>query len=130
MNKGFSLLGLVIFMIVVGIALPPLLLIAYNAVNNTVSDEIMLNATALASEVLEGIKAKPFGNISSSGPQAFGGSFNKYSHSVDVVYINPPNYDMDAGIETNYKRVQVNVTNSILPDIETNLVTIITNLNN
>jgi len=129
-NNGFSLIGLVIFLVVVGIALPPLLLLAYNAVNNSVSDEIMLNATTLATEQMENIKALPFGNIASSGSQVFTGSFNKYSYAVDVIYVNPPNYDVNAGTTTNYKRVQVNVTNSVLPDIQTNLVTIVANLDN
>lgn len=129
-NKGFSLVGLVIFMIVVGICLPPLLLTAYNAVNNSVSDEIMLNATSLANEEMEVIKAKTFQNIVSQGAQAFSSPFNKYSYSVNVIYISPPDYDVDAGTPTNYKRVQVNVTNSILPDIQTNLVTIVANLDN
>src|SRR3989338_1203663 len=106
-NSGFSLIGLVIFLVVVGIALPPLLLIAYNAVNNSVSDEIMLNATTLATEQMENIKAMSFGNIASSGSQAFTGSFNKYSYSVNVIYVSPPNYDVDAGTQTSYKRVQV-----------------------
>lgn len=90
----------------------------------------MLTEVALATEQMEKIKALPFANITSSDSQNFSGNFNKYSYSIGVVYVNPPNYDVNAGTATNYKRVQVNVTNSILPDIQTDLVTIVTHLDN
>lgn len=128
-NGGFSLIGLIIFMLVVGIALPPLLMIGYNAVENSIKEEIMLNSTSLAGEKMEDIKTLSFTNINSQSNQAFSGAFNRYNYSVSVNYVSSPNYDISVDpTQTNYKRVQVNISNNILPEITASLITIITSL--
>ncbi len=124
-NSGFSLIGLVIFMVVAGIALPPLLIIAYNSVQNSVATEVMLNSVNLANEKMEDLKTLSFTNlVNQTG--SFSGAFSQYSYSVTVYYVSPPNYDLSVNpTVTNYKRVVVVVTNNIVSEMQSNLVTLI-----
>ncbi len=125
-RNGFTLIGLIIFMVVVGIALPPLLMVAYNAVENSVAEEILLNSTNLANEVMDEIKIMVFSNIVSQSNQAFTGNFSNYSYDLTVYYVSSPNYDTDAGTTTKYKHVNIVVHNNIISAITSELTTIIT----
>ena len=128
MNKkqGITLLELILFMIIVGIALPPLLMVASIAVQNTITEEIILKTTNLAEEKMEEIKALSFDDITDSSGQ-FNGPFQDYSFSISVGCISPPDYENthSCNITDNYKRVTVTVSNSIIPEIDSSLVTII-----
>jgi type II secretory pathway pseudopilin PulG len=127
-ERGITLVGLIIFLVVIGIALPPLLMIAYNSVENSVNNEMMLNSTSLAAEKMDDLKTLSFANLANTAG-SFTATFSQYSFSVSVNYVSPPNYDTSVNpTQTNYKRVEVTVNNNTLPDINAHLVTVITNL--
>jgi len=126
MNKGVTLIELILFIVVIGIALPPLLILSSQAVYNSLVEEIRFTSVSLANEVIEGIKGKSFKNIVSEGPIYFSENFSKYSYTITVSYVNP---DLtETAIPTNYKRITVTISNDIIPEIKTSITTIITNL--
>ncbi|MCM8784372.1 MAG: type II secretion system GspH family protein [Candidatus Omnitrophica bacterium] len=127
MNRGVTLLELVVFIIVAGIALPPLLMVASQAVHNAVVNEIILTSTGLAEGKMEEIKLLNFDNVGDS-LGTFSSPFGNYSFSVSVGCVTSSNYDNPQTCQPtdNYKRVAVTVSNSIIPQIDSTLVTIIT----
>ncbi|MCM8778346.1 MAG: hypothetical protein NC898_03780 [Candidatus Omnitrophica bacterium] len=123
-DRGVTLLELILFILVVGIAIPPLLVVASHAVYNTVANEIILKSTSLAEEKMEEIKSLNFDEIVTVSGN-FDTPFQDYIFSINVYCVRPPDYETQANCG-DYKRVEVLVNNSVIPEIESTLVTIIT----
>lgn len=125
-ERGITLIELILFMLVVAIALPPLLIAASQAVHNTVVSEIIFHTVNLAEEKMEEIKSLGFEEIvNHSG--TLESPFEAYNFSVSVSCVTPPDYETTYTCDTtdDYKRVTVTVSNSIIPEIESTLVSII-----
>lgn len=126
-TRGVTLLELVAFLIVAGIALPPLLMVASQAVYNAIVNEITITSVGLTEEKIEEIKSLSFNNVvDSSG--TFSSPFQRYSFSISVGCVTSNNYDnpQTCQITDNYKHVTVTVNNSIIPEVNSTLTTIIT----
>ncbi len=139
---GFTLIEVIIFLVLAGIILPLIFIPFMTGLKSYSTPEVVSTATFLGEELMEEIKSKGFDENPASptdpgilGPEAgetrstyndvddYDGltetpsGFNGYSRSVTVFYVSANNLDANAGVITSFKRIQVTVTNSQIPDV-------------
>ncbi len=124
--KGFTLVETLISIVVIGIAFLGLAAVFTGVFTNAVRDEGMTIATMLAKGEMERVIGLSFSEVDDEhrdDPVTFGGDFSNYFWQVridavpETIAVNPE--------KTEYKQVEVRVTNAIVGDIS--LKTIITN---
>ncbi|HHT9127072.1 MAG TPA: type IV pilus modification PilV family protein [Candidatus Brocadiia bacterium] len=138
---GFTLIEVIIFLVLAGIILPLIFIPFMTGLKSYSTPEVVSTATFLGEELMEEIKSKGFDENPASptdpanlGPEGESRSqyddvddydgltetssgFGNYSRSVTVFYVSADNLDADAGAITNFKRIQVTVTNSQIPNV-------------
>lgn len=110
MNKGFTLLELVIAIVLIGIILPlimnPLLVLT---VKGAGSDNIRVAGT-IAEAKLEHLAGLPFDQVVSQATQNVEAPYSDYRQAVHVDYVQGPfSLDTSSSTETDYKRVKIAV---------------------
>lgn len=151
-KRAFSLVELVLVIVVSGIAIPGVVFTFYELSRKSTYDEAMTTATMLAEGELERIIQQGFGadrtgeptednpgsfddsinSIPGTNPPEYG--FHGYSWYLVVHYVNSDNLDPDdlhlpdQRVATEYKRVEVRVTNNVIGSGKfVSLKTIVTN---
>ncbi len=139
---GFTLIEVIIFLVLAGIILPLIFIPFMAGLKSYSTPEVVSTATFLGEELMEEIKGKGFDENPASptdpgslGPEAgetrstyndvddYDGlvetpsGFSGYSRSVTVFYVASGALDTNAGAITNFKRIQVTVTNSQIPNV-------------
>jgi type II secretory pathway pseudopilin PulG len=137
-KKAFSLIELVLVIVVTGIAIPGIVLTFYELSRKSYNDETVVTATMLAEGELERIVQKGFaaaatGEPTSSSPASFDDSINSipgtdplqygfhgYSWYLVAYYVDGDSasanaLDTEVVGPTEYKRLEVRVTNNLLP---------------
>lgn len=125
-GAGFTLVETVISIVIIGIAFTGLLAVFTGVFTNAVYDDLMTVATMLTKGEMERVKGLSFANVSDENrdsPAAFSGNFSNYSWQVRVDPV--PEDIADDETMTNYKQVEVRVTNDIAGQVS--LKTIVTN---
>jgi len=123
--KGFTLIETVISIVVIGVAFLGLVAVFTGAFTNATFDEAMTVATMLTKGEMERVIGLGFSvdDEHRDDPVSFGGNFTNYSWQVRVDPV-PEDIAVDEDM-SEYKQVEVRVTNAIVGDIS--LKTIITN---
>lgn len=118
-RQGFSLIEAVLVIVVVGIALTPFSILVVQITAKHAATLVQQTSVMLAESELERVMQQPFFNITNESQVSFGGDFSAYRYQVVVDYVNGTNtaalYVPVAGT-TDYKRVQIQVVNTGLPD--------------
>mgnify|MGYP000973875755 CR=1 FL=1 len=119
MHRGFSIIEAILVIAVVGIALTPFSILVVQLTARHAATLVQQTSVMLAEEELERVMQKPFLNITNESQVSFGGDFSAYRHEVAVDYVNATNTSAlnvpVAGV-TNYKRVNIRVLNTGLPE--------------
>ena len=109
-NKGLSFIELIIFIVIMGLAIPPLLIVAANTYNQSINMETIHIATNLTSQKMEDVISQDYNLITDEPTSNFTGQFNDYQYQVDVDYVALG--DLDTSVDptpTDCKRVTVTV---------------------
>lgn len=134
-NRGFTFIEIILVIVIMGIAIPALVSAVAFITQSQVNPMGTTVATTLAQERMEEIIADkmnsvvPFTSINNARypndtPR------QGYTRSVNIICVSaPPNLDVDAGCNTNYRRAQVTVQAAgIGPSVpDAVLVTVLTN---
>ncbi len=124
--KGFTLIETIISILIIGIAFLGLVAVVIGVFTNATRDETMAITTSLAKGEMERMLGLDFASVADENrdaAEAFSGNFSNYSWQVRVDAV--PIAIADDATMTNYKQIEVRVTNAIVGDI--NLKTIVTN---
>ncbi|MFC1666757.1 prepilin-type N-terminal cleavage/methylation domain-containing protein [Candidatus Omnitrophota bacterium] len=121
--KGFTLIETMIAVVVIGIAFLGLLTVVTGVFINAPRDEVMAVAVGLAKGEMERVSGLSFADVSNEPPANFSGNFSNYSFRVIMSAV-PTDIAVDPS-KSNYKQVEVRVTNVIIGDVS--LKTIVTN---
>ena len=124
--RGFTLIETVIGIAVLGVMALGLFAVFTSVFKNAVQDETISVATSLARGELERVTRMSFVNVvdqNRDSAVSFGGNFSNYSWQIRVDAV-PAGITSDPSM-TNYKQVEVRVTNPMAGDIS--LKTIVTN---
>ena len=125
MNKGFTLLELVIAIVLIGIILPlilnPMLVLT---VKGAGSDNIRVAGT-IAEAKLEHLAGLTFDQVVSQATQNVAAPYSDYSEAVHVDYVQGPfSLDTNSATSTDYKRVRIAVSyKQFQPYVVSTLVT-------
>ena len=93
-----------------GLAIPPLLIVAANTYNQSINMETIHIATNLTSQKMEDVISQDYNLITDEPTSNFTGQFNDYQYQVDVDYVALG--DLDTSVDptpTDCKRVTVTV---------------------
>lgn len=127
-NKGLSYIEIIIFIAILGLSIPPLLMVSANIYNQSINLETMHVSTNLAQQKMEDVISQEFDSVTSEPLTNFTGQFNAYNYQVIVNYINPAdlNTSVDPSV-TKYKRIIVQVQAPGILGKTTTFTTIVTN---
>lgn len=141
-RKAFSIIETVIVIIIMGIVLTPFSILVLNVLQQNVRSQAWATAVSLAEGEMERVAslrfsdqaASPGSGVNCEPLTAFSAPFSAYSHKVDVFYVNAnslntsvgqPSNCPGSGTATDYKRVEITVTNSIAGNVK--LISLVTN---
>lgn len=127
-NKGISIIELILFIVIMGLAVPPLFIAAANMYEQSINLESIHIATNLAQGRLEDLKSRDFNNIVEEPNTSFQAPFGRFQYHVHVNYVNSGNLNLSVDpTATNYKRVQVTVEDTTFLGREISFSTVVTN---
>jgi len=125
-RNGFTLVETIISVVVIGIAFLGLLAVFTGTYTRAVYGDALTTATMLADGEMERVKGLGFASVSDQNrdaPVAFGGNFSNFFWQVRVDAV-PVAIATDPTM-TNYKKVEVRVSNGIIGYVSIN--TVVTN---
>ena len=124
-KSGFSLIETVLVIVILGICLTPFTILTVNVMTKNIYSQAQATAVALAEGEIERLTMMRYSLlVSDAVPNAFPSPFSAYTKQATVMYVNPNALNTNAGAATNYRNVQVQVSNSISGNITlTTLVT-------
>ncbi|OGQ21437.1 MAG: hypothetical protein A3I05_09000 [Deltaproteobacteria bacterium RIFCSPLOWO2_02_FULL_44_10] len=128
--KGFTLIEMILIILILGVSIPPML-VAFASLQERQADQNpVLIATYLTQQQLEqAVIRKTFAQVASQGLTAFAAPFDTYRYQTNVSYVAQNNLDVSVDpTVTNFKRVEVIVTNTTIPTLNVRLVTLVTNV--
>ncbi len=109
-NRGLSYIEIIIFIVILGFAIPPLLIVTANIYNQSINMETKHVSTNLAQQKLEDTISRDFNTIASVATTNFPGQFSAYQYKVDVDYVTASDLDNSAAVTpTDFKRIIVSV---------------------
>lgn len=127
-SRGLSLIELVIFIVIMGLAVPPLFIVAANIFEEHMNMEAMHVSTNLAQSKVEELKSKGFDAVVNEGKTDFPGQFSSYEYQVTVNYVDGSDLDTPVDpVTTNFKLVTVSVRNKGFLGTSVTFKTIIAN---
>lgn len=127
-NKGISIIELILFIVIMGLAVPPLFIAAANMYEQSINLESLHIAANLAQGRVEALKSRSFNNIVEEPATGFAAPFNRFQYRVHVNYVNPSNLNLSVDpTVTDYKRVQVMVEDTAFLGREITFSTVVTN---
>jgi prepilin-type N-terminal cleavage/methylation domain-containing protein len=124
-NSGFSLIETVLVMIILGLCLTPFAILMVNVMSKNIYSQAQATSVALAEGEIERLTMTRFSLLANEASSAFPSPFSAYSKQAAVMYVNPNALNTNAGAATNYRNVQVQVSNSISGNIT--LTTLVAN---
>lgn len=99
---------------ILGIALPPFTVLVINVLQQNIHSQAQATAVALAESELGRASGTRFSLVANEvSATAFSAPFGAYTHQWVVDYVNANALDTPVPGPTNYKRVKVQVANSI-----------------
>jgi type II secretory pathway pseudopilin PulG len=118
LRKGFTLVELVMFMVIIGLVISGLAAAIFTGMTQSPRSEILATATALCAGEADRVEALSFANAVDQNrlsPASFGGAFSNYSWEVrvDSIDTSQPNLGSDPTM-ANYKVVEVRVHHSLI----------------
>ena len=124
MNKGYTLLELVVAIVLMGIVLPiimnPLLTLSVKGANV----DNMRIAGNLAESKLEQIAGLPFSQVVEQATQNIAAPYTDYSQAIHVSYVGPASLNIVSATSTDFKSVKIAVAyKGYQPFVVTTLVT-------
>ena len=124
-NSGFSLIETVLVMVILGICLTPFAILTVNVISKNIYSQAQATSVALAEGEIERLTMTRFSLIANEASSAFPSPFSAYNKQTTVMYVNANALNTNAGATTNYRNVQVQVSNSISGNIT--LTTLVAN---
>lgn len=125
-KKGLSIIEVVLFITILGLSIPPLLIVTANLYSNSINLETMHVASNLSIQKIEDAIGKEFNDLASEPPTNFGGQFSAYQYEVAVDYVSPDDLETPLESATNYKRVSVSVRDSAVSGRAITFTTVVT----
>jgi len=126
-NRGLSYIEIIIFIVILGLAIPPLLIVTANIYNQSINMETMHVSTNLAQQKIEDTISQDFNAIASETTTNFPGQFNAYQYKVDVDYVTPSDLENPAVVTpTDFKRIIVIVNDSTVTGRTITFSTVVT----
>jgi prepilin-type N-terminal cleavage/methylation domain-containing protein len=113
-NGGFSLIETVLVMVILAICLTPFAILTVNVMRKNIYSQAQATSVALAEGEIERLTMTRFSQLANEPSSVFPSPFDAYSKQTTVVES-----------PTNYKNVQVRVSNSISGNIT--LTTLVAN---
>jgi MSHA pilin protein MshD len=133
MKKGFTIIEIIMVIIILGVAMPPIIQGLYNALTFNVTASSFSEGNGIGEELMEEIKARRFDESTSRPWSTIGvdggetpsnkstfddiDDFNgwtdivsNYSRTVTVFYVNSSDLNNDAGVVTEMKKVAITVS--------------------
>jgi Tfp pilus assembly protein PilV len=115
-RQGFSVIEAIVVIVVLAIALVPFGLAILNILTKNIAPQALATATALAEMELERVLALRFSAINDVAKASFASPFGAYQSEVLVDYVDAGDLNTAVIGPTNYKRIQIKVTNDIIPE--------------
>jgi Tfp pilus assembly protein PilV len=112
-KNGFTLIEIIALVVVMAIVLTPFSILVVNVMQRNAQSQAMATAVSLAEGELERVMALRFSGIANEALAAFAAPFSAYSYQVIVDYVNSGALNTPVVGPTDYKRVQVRVSNAI-----------------
>lgn len=111
-KNGFTLIEVVIFILLLGIALVPLIGVLGNALYSSAGHHAVRTATYLAQGLMEEVTGRDFEDIESFtlGEGDLSPLHPGSAAEVDVSYVNAEDFNLPVEAETDFKRVHISVT--------------------
>ena len=130
-KSGFTLIEIVMAIVIAGIVLIPLLNIFMTVPAKNPKLDAFIMAVELADGKMETVCNQTFSSIVAQPVTAVGGNFPDFSSQVVVNYVasTEPNVSVDPTV-TEYKKIQVLVTSTLLPGGSIDLITLVNNVTN
>lgn len=127
-QKGLTLLEVIFMLVIVGASIPPLLVAFSRIQERNMALMPVTTASHLARDQMEElIQGKGFADIDDVALTNFAEPFETYQYQLNVDYVAQDNLDEPTEDTTDYKRVQMVVTNTEVPNVNVNLVTLVVN---
>ena len=110
-KKGFTLIEVVIFVLLLGIALVPLIGVLGNALYSSAGHHAVRTATYLAQGVMEEVSGRDFEDIESFalGEGDLSPLYPNFTAEVEVRYVRAEDFNLPVESETDFKRVRIRV---------------------
>lgn len=110
-KKGFTLIEVVIFILLLGIALVPLIGVLGNALHSSAGHHAIRTATYLAQGLMEEVSGKNFEDIESFTLEGSGLStiHPGFAAEVDVRYVLPDDFNTPVESPTDFKRIRIKI---------------------
>ncbi len=125
-KRGFTLIEAMMVIVILGIALPPFTVVTMNVLQQNIYSQAQATAVALAEGELERATGTRFSLVTNEAvATAFSAPFSAYTHQWVVDYVNAGALDTPVAGPTDYKRVKIQVANSIAGTVT--ITTLMTN---
>lgn len=111
---GFTLIEVVLVILVLAICLTPLCILVVNVVQKNALSQAQATGAALAEAQMERVTSLRFSAVNNVAETPFSSPFSAYSYEVISDYVNADDLNTAVAGPTDYKRVQVKITNNII----------------
>jgi len=126
MNRGFTLVELIVAIVIGAIILIPTSFVVVESVRNTFLPEYFTIASSLLEDRIEWVSGLRFNDLTDQGPTAFAGKFDNYFYQIAVNYVDSGELNTPVDpIKTDYKRAQIIISHPGFPDLTA--ITLLTN---
>ena len=113
-RKGFTLIETMIAIIVLAVCLTPFSILVVNVLQQNAYTQAQATSVALAEGEMERVTNLRFSSVANQVSTAFSAPFDNFSFQIAADYVNSGALNTAVAGPTDYKRVQVKVTNAIL----------------
>ena len=112
-KSGFSIIEIIALVVVLAIVLTPFSILVVNVMQRNAQSQAMATAVSLAEAEMERVTGLRFSGVANAAATAFSAPFSAYSCEIVADYVNSGALNTPVVGPTDYKRVQVKVSNSI-----------------
>ncbi len=111
-KRGFTIVEIVLFVVVISVALIPLLSVFGNVLHSSAGHHSVRVAAFLSQGLMEEVTGRNFYDIESFSLQEgeLSERHKDFTAEVEVLYVQPEDFNLPAADETDFKRIKVSVS--------------------
>lgn len=126
-QKGMTLVEVVLLIMLIGFCVPPILMAFAGMQRQSLNTIPLTVASHLAQDVMEEyIYDKSFDAVVDQAVTAFAAPQADYQYLINVDYVEAADLNTSVAGPTSYKKVEVVVSNTLIPDITVRMLGLVT----